>query len=81
MAFSALFVIIVGTGMVGQWFVSFASKQIPELKTEPIRIWFLGNYYFRNNINFYIDGQLNLWSLIRSIEGLGKENLNVVTFS
>ena len=40
MMFSALFAIIVGVGMIGQWIISYASKQIPELKTEPIRIWF-----------------------------------------
>jgi len=40
MTFSALFAIIVGVGMIGQWSVSYASKQIPELDTEPIRIWF-----------------------------------------
>jgi hypothetical protein len=40
MVFSAIFTIIVGFGMLGQWLASFLSKQIPELKTEPIRIWF-----------------------------------------
>ena len=40
MTFSAIFAIIVGLGMIGQWTASFLSKQIPELKTEPIRIWF-----------------------------------------
>jgi hypothetical protein len=26
--------------MIGQWTVSYLSRQIPELKTEPYRIWF-----------------------------------------
>jgi len=26
--------------MIGQWTASFVGNQIPELKTEPIRIWF-----------------------------------------
>ena len=40
MQFAAIFSIIVGTGMIGQWAMSYFSKQIPELKTEPIRIGF-----------------------------------------
>jgi len=40
MKFAAVFSIIVGVGMIGQWSVSFVTKQIPEMKTEPIRIWF-----------------------------------------
>jgi hypothetical protein len=40
MTFPALFTIIVGAGMIGQWSISYSSKQIPELKSEPIRIWF-----------------------------------------
>lgn len=40
MKFAAYFSIIVGLAMIGQWTASFLSKQIPELKTEPIRIWF-----------------------------------------
>ena len=40
MKFSAIFSISLGLGMIGQWTMSFVSKQIPELKTEPIRIWF-----------------------------------------
>lgn len=40
MQFAAIFSIIIGIGMIGQWGVSYAKKQIPELKTEPIRIWF-----------------------------------------
>ncbi len=40
MVFPAIFAIIVGVGMIAQWTVSYISKQIPELKTEPIRIWF-----------------------------------------
>jgi len=40
MTFPGLFSIILGVGMVGQWSLSYAAKQIPELTTEPIRIWF-----------------------------------------
>lgn len=35
-----IFAIVVGAGMIGQWTVSYVSKQIPELEHEPIRIWF-----------------------------------------
>ena len=40
MTFVAIFAIIVGLGMIIQWAMSYISKQIPELKIEPIRIWF-----------------------------------------
>lgn len=40
MAFPAVFAIIVGIGMIRQWIASFIGKQIPELKTEPVRIGF-----------------------------------------
>ena len=40
MNFPAIFAIVVGVGMIGQWVVSYFSKQIPELQTEPIRILF-----------------------------------------
>ena len=40
MAFASIFSIIVGLGMIVQWTMSYISKQIPELETEPIRIWF-----------------------------------------
>jgi hypothetical protein len=40
MAFAAVFAIMVGLGMIGQWTASYLSKQIPELESEPIRIWF-----------------------------------------
>ena len=40
MTFPAIFAILVGLGMIGQWTSSFITKQIPELKSEPIRIWF-----------------------------------------
>jgi hypothetical protein len=38
MIFAAVFAIIVGLGMIIQWTMSYVSKQIPELNTEPIRI-------------------------------------------
>jgi len=40
MTFPAVFAIVVGLGMIGQWTASYLTKQIPELKTEPIRIKF-----------------------------------------
>ena len=40
MTFPAVFAILVGVGMIGQWAASFIGKQIPELQSEPIRIWF-----------------------------------------
>ncbi|MCK4356732.1 hypothetical protein KAW44_06595 [Candidatus Bipolaricaulota bacterium] len=40
MVFASVFAIIVGLGMIIQWTMSYVSKQIPELDTEPIRIWF-----------------------------------------
>lgn len=40
MLFAAIFSILVGVGMIGQWGMSYFSKKIPELETEPIRIWF-----------------------------------------
>lgn len=40
MIFPAIYAIIIGTGMIGQWSVSYATKRIPELQSEPIRIWF-----------------------------------------
>lgn len=40
MMFAAVFALVVGIGMLIQWGLSFASKQIPELHSEPIRIVF-----------------------------------------
>lgn len=40
MLFAAIFAVVVGLGMIGQWTASYLGKQIPELKTEPIRIAF-----------------------------------------
>ena len=40
MVFSALFGIVVGLAMIGQWLFLYLSKNIPELKDEPIRISF-----------------------------------------
>ena len=35
---SAVYQIIIGTGMIGIWIILFLSEQIPELLTEPVRI-------------------------------------------
>ena len=40
MIYSAVFAIVVGFGMIGQWLVSYLAGNIPELKTELIRIGF-----------------------------------------
>ena len=40
MIFPAVFAILVGVGIIGQWLALILSKGIPELKTEPIRIRF-----------------------------------------
>jgi len=40
MIFPAVFAIVIGLGMIGQWTASYSGKQIPELETEPVRIWF-----------------------------------------
>lgn len=40
MTFASIFAIVVGLGMILQWAMSYLSKQIPELETEPIRIGF-----------------------------------------
>ena len=40
MKFASVYAILVGVGMIGQWAASYISKQIPELKSEPIRIAF-----------------------------------------
>jgi hypothetical protein len=40
MLFSGIFAIIAGLRMFGQWSASLIRKQVPELETEPYRIWF-----------------------------------------
>jgi len=40
LTFPSIFAIVVGLGMIAQWMMSYFTKQIPELKTEPIRIGF-----------------------------------------
>jgi hypothetical protein len=40
MTFSALYALIVGVLMIGQWVFFLATDQVPEIKTEPIRIRF-----------------------------------------
>jgi len=40
MKIAAIYAILIGVGMIAQWMMSYVNKQIPELKTEPIRIWF-----------------------------------------
>jgi hypothetical protein len=40
MIFAAVFALVVGAGMIGQWLFSLATGQVPELKTEPLRIRF-----------------------------------------
>ena len=40
MIFPSIFAIVVGIGMIAMWSVSYLSKQIPELESEPMRIKF-----------------------------------------
>jgi hypothetical protein len=40
MTLPVAFAIIVGMGMLAQWSISYFTKQIPELESEPYRIWF-----------------------------------------
>ncbi len=40
MTFAAVFAIVVGVGMFGQWGFSLVTRQVPELRTEPYRIAF-----------------------------------------
>ncbi len=40
MLFASLYALLVGIGMVAQWTASYVRKQIPELVSEPVRIWF-----------------------------------------
>lgn len=40
MVFAGIYAIVVGVGMIGQWAMSYLSRQIPELETEPLRIKF-----------------------------------------
>ena len=40
MIFPALYALIVGIGMIGQWLFSLVTGRVPELETEPIRIRF-----------------------------------------
>jgi hypothetical protein len=40
MIFAAVYALVVGAGMIGQWLFFLATGQVPELKTEPYRIRF-----------------------------------------
>lgn len=40
MIFAAVFALIVGVGMIGQWAMFLATGQVPELETEPLRVRF-----------------------------------------
>ena len=40
MTFAAVYALVVGLGMIGQWTVSIAKRQVPELETERARILF-----------------------------------------
>jgi hypothetical protein len=40
MIFAAVYAIVVGVGMIGQWLFFLATGQVPEFKTEPLRIRF-----------------------------------------
>lgn len=40
MVFAAIFALVVGVGMIGQWILFLVTGQVPELETEPLRIRF-----------------------------------------
>ena len=40
MTFAAVYALVVGIGMIGQWTVSIARRRVPELETERARILF-----------------------------------------
>jgi len=40
MIFASIFALVVGAGMIGQWVYFLTTGQVPELKTEPLRIRF-----------------------------------------
>jgi hypothetical protein len=40
MLFPAIFAIVIGVGMLGQWSFFYLSRQIPEIDEEPLRIGF-----------------------------------------
>jgi len=40
MSFAAIYALVVGLGMIGQWTFFLVTRQVPELKTEPVRITF-----------------------------------------
>jgi hypothetical protein len=40
MVFAALFALVVGVGMIGQWILFLVTGQVPGLETEPLRIRF-----------------------------------------
>ena len=40
MTFASWYAIAIGITMIGQWAFFIATKQVPELKTEPVRIGF-----------------------------------------
>jgi hypothetical protein len=58
MIFPAFFALIVGSGMIVQWGISFTRRQIPELETEPLRI------------AFHLAGEM-VTALILLVSGLG----------
>ncbi|UCC60149.1 MAG: hypothetical protein JSV02_10565 [Dehalococcoidia bacterium] len=40
MTFAAIYAIVVGFAMIGYWGISISRRQVPEFRTEPIRITF-----------------------------------------
>jgi len=58
MTFAGIYGIVIGMAMIGQWSLSLARNQVPELRTEPIRI------------KFHIVGEL-ITALASFVGGLG----------
>lgn len=60
---SAVFQIVMGSGMIGVWIVLFATNQIPELEAEPVRIAMHIVAEWTTGILLLISG---LWTVVKS---------------
>jgi hypothetical protein len=56
MVFAAVFALVVGVGMIGQWIFFLATGQVPELNTEPLRIRFHLAAEFATAIGLLVGG-------------------------
>jgi peptidoglycan/LPS O-acetylase OafA/YrhL len=56
MVFAAVFALVVGVGMIGQWILFLATGQVPELETEPLRIRFHLAAEFTTALALFVGG-------------------------